>query len=206
MHTISRSPLLPALCALACSGMAVSGAHAVDSWDHGLWLGFQSLPTEFESEVSGDFSGSNEDDLDSAGRLALGWRGRAPGQTAFVVSAGLAFTVEEYEDTDVTGTGLVVEPGVSWHFNGGFELDLVGVFGAGVSTLDSGSFEEDGTYGEFGVMIRPAYQHPEGFRIYADLGYMSRSQEWEIEESGISFDQTLDTSGFAGGLGIGFMF
>ena len=201
-HTLA----IASLCAL-CAVAQAQTTEPTETVQHGLWLSLQTLPTSYEVEVEG--FGSNEDDFDSATRLALGYRYRRPGNTAFVMSMGLAVTQEELDGLDINGRGLVFEPGVSFLLAPGFELDLVGMLGFGASTLeDSDSdIDEDGSYAELGLFLRPGYQFSNGIRLYGDLGVLSRSQSYEIDGGTFGeLDLDITSSGLLAGLGIGYNF
>ncbi|MFW5829440.1 MAG: hypothetical protein ACOCXA_04185 [Planctomycetota bacterium] len=208
--------ILPSLCTVALLAGAANMATAEEGSgsSHGLWLSFQTLPTDLEIDISDDDGDSltiaDDEEYESASRFAFGYRYRRGSQMAFVFSTGLAFSQEEFDDSgatwDITGTGVVLEPGISWLWENGFQLDAVGILGLGSSTADiKGYDEEDGVYAEFGLAVRPAYQAAGGFRVYADLGYLNRVQSWELEGTD---DLTLDfdSSGFTIGAGVGYSF
>ena len=196
----SRSrQLLPGLAiATGCLFATPALSAAESGFQNGLWLAYQIMPEDFEVEVDVSGADSTDEEWETANRFALGYRGRGAGQTAFVISAGLAFTNQEWEDPDdgdetqVSSTGLVAEPGVSFRLHENFDLDLVARLGF--------------TYTELGILVRPAYRFDGGFLLFAELGYLSHDQEYDIDFGFADIEYTVESSGVVFGAGAGFVF
>ena len=191
---------------LLCAVLAITTAPviAASDFEHGLYLGFETLPTEYGVEL-GPFSG--EEEFDSAFRFNFGYRGRSPQNIAFAIQTGLAISREEIEDVSLSGFGFFAEPGISFRVADGFTVDLLASFGIGISTIDdeSSGLDENGSYADIGIIAQPGYRWPGGFRLAGRLGLLARSQTWDTNSSIID-ELTFDSSGAIIGLQIGYAF
>lgn len=190
------------LCAILLVG--TGPAVAASAFEHGLYLGFETLPTEFELRL-GPFSG--EEDFDSAHRFAFGYRGRGPQDTAFVINTGLAFSQEEFNDLELHGFGFFAEPGISFRVTHGFTVDVLASFGIGIATVEetTSGLDENGSYADIGIVAQPGYRWPGGFRLAARLGLLARTQTWD-PNTGVFDDVSVDSGGATIGLQIGYAF
>jgi len=193
--------------------LAVGGLAAADT-EHRLRLTFQGLPTDYEVDAQatlGGFTvtGSDQDSYDSAGRLAIGYSARfaSSGPVAFILGAGVAFSGSERNDLTVREFGVWIEPGVSIRLAPWFDLEAGIQLGAGVGKAEqNGDDLAKESYGEFTLLIRPVITIAPGIQLFAELGYMGRSQHFEDDENGIDVEADVDVAGVTGSIGIGVRF
>lgn len=181
--------------------------------DHGIRVSVVNLPTstDYDYEAADGSRYKGTVDADSGQRLAImyTWLARPQSAVSFTFGAGLDLGSIKYKGADETQTGLRGEAGASFRVTDALRIDTLASLALGTSTIESNSDSSvsiDGTYAEFGVLVRPVYRFGSGLNLSAELGYMANAAYFEYDQSIGGGNETDTLSGVTVGLGLGYEF
>lgn len=194
-----RTPFLLVACALGAA-LPLSAT----AGDHGLRVSVAATPTNLSHSGS---SVTGTGDADSARRVSLMYTflARPARPASFFLSTGVDFSTTEYALGTEEQRGARFEAGASFRLTDQARMELTAGIGAGSTTMksDADSSSEDGTYLDFGIMLRPVYQFESGVSVAGEVGY---TRNVSVYDYGLGDDGDWVRRGITAGVAVGYTF
>jgi hypothetical protein len=207
----SLSRLLPVLALSA-------GLASAAEMEHRLRLAIDRLPDDVDGDGTVTLGATSVDfddfdgEYDRAGRVTLQYSARIGGQVAAVFGGGFAYGRAELEDDEdsLEEFGGIIEGGVSFRLAPTFDLEAVVPVGFGIGRV-SGIDDEEVSYYDAALLLRPVVTLAERWQLFAEVGYIIRREsiEYDVafdEEDDFHVEIDLEQDGLIAGLGVGVVF